>query len=399
MATCAKAMPALLAEEMGALGLNVTRRLDAGVETEGSLLDAMRMNLQLRTAHRILYLLAETVITNPDELYNWVRSVPWEQYVRPDGYVSVQSSVLHSSIRDTRFAALRCKDAIVDRIRDAMGQRPDSGPEDTGSVVFLFWRDEYAAIYVDTSGEPLSRRGYRRLPWKAPLRETLAAGIVISSAWDGQSPFVNPMCGSGTLAIEAALMATATAPGLLRKNFGFMHVPDFRRKDWEELRSDAIGKRRTCGCEIVASDHDQRAVKTAQANARAAGMGDSIRFETCDFARTTLPGSGGVVILNPEYGERLGKGKDLSGDYRAIGDFFKKQCRGRRGFVFTGNMALAKGIGLRSKRRVQFFNSTIECRLLEFDIYEGTKRVSRQGSAGQDVNERPAPRRAGPAQA
>lgn len=368
--TCPKAIPPILAREVQALGLPVIRERPAGVETEGGLEDCMRLNLWLRTGHRVLFLVRAFRAADADELYRRLSEIPWEDHIAEDGYVSVSSSVRNPTIRDTRFAGLKCKDAIVDRIRNARGRRPDAGPAQDRTVVFLHWQDSAAAVYFDTSGEPLSRRGYRKIPLKAPMQETLAAAVVLTAGWSGEQNFVNPMCGSGTLAIEAALIGLGRAPGLLRNNFGFMHLKGFPREAWEALRREAGGKgARPLGGQVVATDLSGEAVAAARKNAAAAGVGDRIEFGACDFADTPVPAGGGVVIFNPEYGERLGQAKALEPVYRRIGDFLKTRCKGYRGYVFTGNRDLANSIGLKPKSRKTLFNSNIECALLEFEVY------------------------------
>lgn len=279
------------------------------------------------------------------------------------------------TIRDTRYANVKCKDAIVDRIREKRGRRPDSGPDQTGVVVNLYWKGTHCALYFDTSGEPLSRRGYRKIPMNAPMQETLAAAVIRATTWHGNGHFVNPMCGSGTLAIEAALLGLNRAPGLLRENFGFMHLKGFGKPAWDELRTQAKrAAKKALKSSIIATDLRREAVEAARKNAAIAGVEHLIEFSVCDYAATGVPGGGGIVIINPEYGERMGKIKQLEGVYKGIGDFFKQKCRGYTGYIFTGNLDLAKKVGLRTKRKMLFFNGGIECRLLEYELYEGSKK-------------------------
>ena len=264
----------------------------------------------------------------------------------------------------------------MDRILERRGRRPDSGPQMTGAAVFLRWMEERCSVYLNTSGEPLSKRGYRKLPLKAPMQETLAAAVIMATGWNDSGRFINPMCGSGTLAIEAALIGLNKAPGILRDNFGFMHILGFDAGAWQDMRRKAESRaRRSLAAKIIAGDIKKEAVRAARKNALAAGVADHIEFTACDFRKTTIPKGGGVVILNPEYGERLGKDSPLEETYKAIGDFFKQRCGGYTGYVFTGNPGLAKKIGLRTKRKIPFFNSKIECRLLEYELYEGSKKV------------------------
>lgn len=373
--TCAKAMPPWLSMELKERGFPIVTELDSGVVTTGSLADTMKLNISLRTAHRVLFSVKEFQAPTAEHLYSKTLEVPWEEYIPADGYLCINSAVRNETINDPRFATLKCKDAIVDRIRSVHGKRPDSGSDQTGTVVFLYWQDNDVKIYLDTSGEPLSRRGYRKIPMKAPMQETLAAGVILATGWRGDGNMINPMCGSGTIAIEAALIAQKRPPGLLRTNFGFEHIIGFDQGAWKKLRTNSreTPKSKING-RIIATDIDPNAVEAARKNATTAGVDSLIEFSVCDYTKTDIPDGGGIVVLNPEYGERLGGNEDLTKFYFGIGDFFKQKCQGYRGYVFTGNLELAKRVGLRSNRRIPFFNSRIECRLLEFELYSGTKR-------------------------
>ena len=374
--TCAKGVPPFLKEEVISLGLPVISEAIAGIESEGTIEDAMRLNLLLRTGQRVLFLLEELETRNPDELYAGVSRIAWEDYISPDEYLCVTSAVDNPTIRDSRFANQKCKDAIVDRIKKKYGRRPDSGPERTGAVIDLYWKGDLCRVYLDTSGEPLYRRGYRKIPLHAPMQETLAAAVILATGWKGGGNFINPMCGSGTLAIEAVLVGLGRAPGLLRKNYGFMHLKGFNESAWKAVLQEARARvKKSFNGKIVATDISSEAIQAAQQNAAAANVDDLIEFAECDFSETPIPEGGGVVILNPEYGERLGKIEELKEIYKGIGDFFKKRCQGYIGYIFTGNLDLAKKVGLKARRRIPFFNSNIECRLLEYDLYEGSRKI------------------------
>jgi putative N6-adenine-specific DNA methylase len=373
--TCPKGLAPYLGQELTALGFPLLRETVAGIETTGSLDDTMLLNMRLRTAHRVLWHLHSFESRDPDELYEELSGIEWERFIDENEYLSVHSSVDTPTIKNPLFANVKCKDAIVDRIKRIHDKRPDSGPEMSGVVVFLYWRDERCSIYLDTSGEPLAKRGYRKIPLKAPMQETLAAGVVMATVWDGKTNFVNPMCGSGTLAIEAALIALNRSPGILRTNFGFMHIKGYDKTKWEELRVNAkAAAHKTLNATIIATDNNPAAIQAARNNAATAGVEHLIEFGVSDFSDTPVPGGGGVVVLNPEYGERLGSTARLEVTYKGIGDFFKKKCLGYNGYIFTGNPDLAKKIGLRAKRRIVFFNSNIECRLLEYELYEGSRK-------------------------
>jgi 23S rRNA G2445 N2-methylase RlmL len=374
--TCAKGITPFLKEELLRLGFPVLSETIASVATEGTIDDTLRLNLLLRTAHRVLFLICNFKARDDNELYREMSEIAWEEYISENGYVCVTSSVDTPGIRDTRYANVKCKDAIVDRIRKKHGKRPDSGPDQDRAVVNLYWKDHQCSVYIDTSGEPLSRRGYRKIPMAAPMQETLAAAVILATGWNGGGHFVNPMCGSGTLAIEAAFIALNRAPGLQRINYGFMHIKGFNEQLWNDLRAQAkkeAGK--TLHCRIVASDISREAVDAARRNAATAGVEHLIEFTVCDYSETTVPQGSGIIILNPEYGDRMGRIKELESVYAGIGDFFKQNCRGYTGYIFTGNAELAKKVGLRAKRRIPFFNSRIECRLLAYELYEGSRKI------------------------
>ncbi len=373
--TCPRGGSDALSAEMEAMG---HEPFDAGhsfVNIRGSLLDAMRLNLHLRTAVNVLFQIAEFPCDSPDEMYRSVRELPWEDWLTPEDYLTVVSRGNHPSIDNFMYVNQRVKDAVVDRMIGSCGRRPDTGSQRDGFVLSVVWFGEMAELFVNTTGRKLSDRGYRKLPHDAPMSEALAAAVLASTAYDGCSPLVNPMCGSGTLAIEAALIASGRPPGLLRTHYGFTHIKGFDEAVWRQMRVDAKKIRaRAAPAAIVASDIDPKAVDAARRNAETAGVHHLISFHVCDFAETPMPDAPGVVVINPEYGVRLGEKKPLESLYERIGDFFKQRCKGWTGYVFTGNLDLAKRIGLRAKRRMVFFNAKIECRLLEYELYEGTRR-------------------------
>lgn len=373
--TCPRGFAPLLQQELGELGYPPGRSRKSGVELKGSLNDAIRLNFHLRTAHRIHRLVAEKRnVDGPDTLYEWLRDLPWEEYIPSDGYLTVTSRIDHSSISNSQFANVRVKDAVVDRMRERTGQRPDSGPGLDRTVLFLYWDRKGARIFLDTSGESLSRRGYRSEGGAAPMQESLAAAILLASKWNPDHHLVNPMCGSGTIAIEAALMAMNRPPASLRHDFGFMHIAGYEESYYLQVRDEARkGTVRRPPAKIIATDSDPEAVRTARRNARTAGVDQIIEFDCCPFEETRIPEGEGAVILNPPYGERLRDPSRLEPLYGQIGDFLKQRCEGKTGYVFTGNFDLARKIGLRTSRRVVLFNSTIECRLLEFELYRGSR--------------------------
>jgi len=375
LVTCPKEIPQYLEKELKELGYPILFTRKAAVATEGTLEDCMFLNMHLRTGHRVLYTLDKPRVQNGDVLYKQAKKLPWEDIIPEDGYFSVSASVLNSTIKDTRFASYKLKDAIVDRIRDKKNKRPDSGPSEDKTVIFLYWKENDCSIYLDTSGEPLSRRGYRKSSVKAPMQETLAAAALMAAGYDGTKNFANPMCGSGTLAIEAAMIATNTPAGAFRQNFGFMHIVGYDSKVFDKISADAAKGMKNCAIKINASDISREAVQATQANVQTAGFGNIIHVQRCDFRDSHIPKGGKYMLMvNPEYGMRLGDEKKLETVYRDLGDFFKNKCQGSTCFIFTGNMGLAKKVGLKADKRHIFWNSNIECRLLEYEIYEGSKR-------------------------
>ena len=374
--TCHKWLSPALQTEVAELGFTVTRSFQTGVELQGTVQDCIRLNLNLRCASQVMYSLKTFTCHSPDELYDNLLTHHWEKLIDPDGYFSVTSNVYHTSIQTNLFANLRVKDAIVDRMRNETGKRPSTGSAQSGAVVYLFWKHEEAEIFLDTSGETLAKHGYRKLPGKAPMLEALAAATILSTKWNRQSPFINPMCGSGTLAIEAALIATNRRPGLLRSNYAFMHIIGYEEAMYtqERLRLDAQVKE-VPDLLIIATDRSDQAIGISKTNAAAAGVEKLLQFEICDFEKTNVPEhANGIVMFNPEYGERLGDEIELNATYAQIGDFLKNKCKGYTGYVFTGNLDLAKKVRLKPSRRIEFFNATIDCRLLEYEMYGGTKR-------------------------
>ena len=373
--TCSNRLSPYLQKEIKDLGLEPIRVFKTGVELFGNMQDCIKLNLNLRCASQVLFSIKEFTALNADELYKTAVTIPWEDIIPADGYFSISSNVSNETITNNLFANVKLKDAIADRFREKIGSRPDSGATLNGVVIHLYWKENEAEIFIDTSGETLSKHGYRKIPGKAPMLESLAAAVVYASAWDKESPFINPMCGSGTLAIEAALIATQRVPGLYRNNYSFMHLKNYETGMYQK-ELDAIQEKVTekPNLKIIASDISEDAVNISKINAGMAGVEEMIRFEVCDFQQSEIPEEGGgVVMFNPEYGDRLGEEKELEETYSLLGDFLKKKCKGNTGYIFTGNLELAKKIGLKPKRRIEFFTGKIDCRLLEYELYAGSR--------------------------
>lgn len=375
--TCSNRLSPFLQQEIAALGFKPERVFKTGVELKGTLADCIKLNLHLRCASQVLFSISEFTAYNAEDLYKNLIDFEWEDIIAGDGYFSISSNVDNDTINNSLYANVKVKDAIVDRFRDRTGLRPNSGPELDKTVIHLYWKESIAEIFIDTSGETLSKHGYRKIPGKAPMLEALAAATILATKWDRQSPFINPMCGSSTVAIEAALLATNRKPGLYRSNYAFMHLVGFdaalyqqQRQQLEELITEVPG------LQIIATDISEDAINISKINAGAAGVADLIEFGLGDFELTTIPeDKAGVIYFNPEYGDRLGVAAELEITYGRMGDFMKKKCKGYTGYIFTGNLELAKKIGLKPSRRIEFYTSKIDCRLFEYELYAGTKRI------------------------
>lgn len=369
--SCSPGLNIALSHELERMGYAIIKSDPKAVIINGDLNDAMKLNYQLRCANRVLWQIAGFRAIHPNHLYKNARKIPWENYLDVDGYFSIDSFAKNKFIRDTRFANLKLKDAIADHFTDLEGKRPDTGPSKENAVVFMRWLDEDVELFIDTSGQTIAKHGYRKNPGEAPLMENLAAGIIQESRWDGKSNFINPMCGSGTLAIEAALIAIGNYPGKFRENYGFQHLAGYDSEKWYSLKDEIESQKEidTLNFKIIATDMSRKAVGIARENARDAGVDHLIDFQVCKFEDTEIPSGGGVIVFNPEYGERMGKIEELEKTYKEIGDFMKQKCNGYFGYIFTGNLELGKKVGLRTKRKMPFYNGKIECRLLEYELY------------------------------
>jgi putative N6-adenine-specific DNA methylase len=368
-ATCARGLEPVLADELRELGTADVQPGRGGVAFAGDKPVLYKANLWLRTAIRVLMPILEAPVTSPDELYDVVHSVDWSEYLTPDHSLAVDCNVRDSRITHSKYAALRVKDAICDQFIDRCGRRPSVDVQRPMVGLNLhIYRDE-AALSLDSSGDSLHKRGYRPILTKAPLNEALAAGLVLRTGWRGDVAFVDPLCGSGTLPIEAAWIALNRPPGLTRRHFGFMGWMDFDVELWTALRDEARqGVRKQLATPITGSDIRRDAVAFATKNARAAGVGHLLRFDVRDVRDFQPPdGPSGVILCNPPYGERIGEERDLLALYGALGTTLRERCEGWTAWVFTGNASLARQIGLEPVEQVGLFNGKIPCRLLKFE--------------------------------
>ena len=380
-ATAPKGMENLLAGELtsfDALDVAVRR---GGVSFRGPMETAYRACLWSRTANRILFPVGRFSAPTPEKLYDRIRKISWDHHLRANGTLAVDFFCSESRISHSQYGALKVKDAIVDQFREAYGERPSVDLKHPDLRVNVYLHRNQAVLSLDLSGESLHRRGYRREGTATPLKENLAAAILMRAGWPetfrSGGAFLDPMCGSGTLPIEAALMAADMAPGLLRDRFGFTAWRGHDRSLWERLRHEAE-ERRHKGLKnpviIAGTDKDGEAMRTARAGARHFGLETFIRFSKQDISRAGPPARAedqkGLIVINPPYGKRLGEAKSLEALYERLGRTLKKNFGGWRAAIFTGNPDLSRRIHLRAEKVYSLYNGPIKCALLIFKIHE-----------------------------
>ena len=368
-ATCAPGLEPVLHGELRQLRVGRIERQVGGVCFAGSVEDGQRANLWLRTAVRILLRLGQFPAADADALYGGVRAIDWRRFVRGDGTLSVDAQASRSALDHTMFVAQRAKDAIVDQLRERSGVRPSVDKDDADLRVHVHLYRDRATVSLDTSGSSLHKRGWRRYQGRAPLAETLAAGIVALSGWDRRAPLLDPFCGSGTILIEAALWAANIAPGSWR-TFAFERWPGHDAAAWQRLRRQASAavswppKLRLLG-----SDRDGERVEGARRNADAAGVGARVELIVADAASfAPRRGWNAWIVTNPPYGERVGDQARLEPLYRTFGAQLRAHCSGYRLALLSGNPELAESLGLADLDEVALKNGGLDCTLLHGQI-------------------------------
>ena len=362
-----------LRQEFHELGFKKIKNVASGITFEGPWSECYRANIQSRLANRILKPLLEFVAYEPDELYRHVMRHDFTKYIQPTQTLRVEASITESKLRDQRFVALKVKDAIVDQFREKFGERPSVDKANADLSIHVYASKNQFYLYLDTSGDPLLQRGYRRQAGTAPIKESLAAGLLFLSGWDKKTPIVDPFCGSGTILIEAALMASNIAPGSLRQRFAFEGLSNFDNQAFGDIvESCADQELADVDVKFFGFDHDPEAIKSARANARRAGVEHLIEFKVREVAKLSPPVDKGIIITNPPYGVRLGDHKMLEWIFKDFSHALKEEFSGWDVWILSASQEQSASFGLKSNQKFQVFNGNLECRFLKYQIKKGS---------------------------
>lgn len=377
-ATCPRGLESLLASELQDIGVQSVSQTDGGVSFAGDMPVCYRANLESRIATRILWQVARGKYASEEDLYNAALKLDWPQWFDVGQDFMVKVTGVKCPLKSLEFATLRIKDAVCDKFRQKLGSRPsiDTREPDVRIHAYL-GADEYL-FYLDTSGNPLYQRGLRRASIEAPLRENLAAGILKLTGWQPGQPLLDPMCGSGTFLLEAAMMTLNIAPGSGR-HFGFEKFKNFNASAWKKLHQDAVGKAKPVSFQkIYGSDKDLRSVRVARKNLEQAGLLDAVQLSRLDVTEVTAPAGEGVLVANPPYGVRIGEDAELAELYPKIGEALKRKFAGWNAYFLTSDMRLPKLMRLAPSKRTPLFNGPLECRLFEIRMVAGSNRKEKK---------------------
>ncbi|MBK8338263.1 MAG: class I SAM-dependent RNA methyltransferase [Sterolibacteriaceae bacterium] len=377
---CPRGLEALLAEELSGLGAASVEPVPGGVHFVADWRGCYRVNLWSRLATRVLWRVAHCPYRNEDDIYAMARNLPWHEWFSVEQTIRVYVTAIRSPLKSLEFLALRTKDAVCDGFRAALGKRPSVDTANPDMRIHLFVDDRSAMLYLDTSGEPLYKRGLKRARVEAPLKENLAAGILMLAGWKPEEPLFDPMCGSGTFLLEAAQIALDIAPGLGR-NFGFERFRRFDQPLWRLMVSDARAVKRESVFQISGADLDPVEADRGRRNLQYASLDGRIRVVQADILNVNAPAESGVMVTNPPYGVRLGEQKSLDLLYPKLGDALKQRFAGWRCYFFSGDENLPKLIGLKATKRTPLYNGALECRLYEYRVVAGKLAKRRAAEA------------------
>jgi putative N6-adenine-specific DNA methylase len=380
-ATCPRGLERVQADELTALGAREVAPVDGGVAFSGSLAQCYAANLESRVASRVLWQVGETGYRGEHDVFEAARALAWPRHFDVRRTIRVNVSAIQSPVKSLDFVTLRVKDAVCDAFRVARGSRPDVDTARPDVRIHVFLTRDRATFYLDTSGEPLFKRGWRARTGDAPLRENLAAGILRLTQWAAPTPLYDPMCGSGTFLIEAAMMALDAAPGAGRA-FAFEKLENFEARQWQVLCEDARARRKPpSSLPIHGSDKSGTVLGLARANLEAAGLGQAIPLKQMDILDGAAPAGSGILVANPPYGERQAEKSELADFYPKLGNVLKQRYAGWTAYLFTADLQLAKLIGLKASKRTPLYNGALECRLFEYRLVAGSMRRPKSGDS------------------
>ncbi|MCU4175459.1 THUMP domain-containing class I SAM-dependent RNA methyltransferase [Carboxylicivirga sp. N1Y90] len=372
IATTLFGLEEILAGELKDLGATDIELLNRAVKFEGDKALLYKCNLHLRTALKVLKPFAKFMVHTDNDLYRKIKKIDWDQHLSVSGTLAIEATVSGEQFTHSQFVALRCKDAIVDKFRDKYEERPSVDLDNPDLRLNVHITDLNCSLSLDSSSTSLGKRGYRQAQSLAPMSEVLAAGIIALSGWDKKRDFYDPMCGSGTFSIEAALMAANIAPGQSR-SFGFERWKDFDANLWSSLKREAKEKEVSPTGKFLGSDLDTRAVEISKSNAANAGVDHLIEFKQMDFLKSDLHFNNGFVFLNPPYGERLKEVDEIIPFYKEIGTQLKHHYEGCEAWIISSNIEALKFIGLRPSRKIRLFNGPLDCKLHKYELFKGKK--------------------------
>ena len=371
--TCPRGLEAPLSQELEQLKCQDIRAVDGGVACKGGMEQVYRINLHSRTASRVLLRLTKSGYRSEQDIYKAAKNIRWTDWFDLEQTFKVKVEGKRAQVKSLDFVGLKIKDAVCDVFRDACGARPSVGKIRPDIRIHAFIDERDIQIFIDTSGEALFKRGYRQDTGEAPMRENLAAGLLLLAGYDGSQPFQDPFCGSGTIVIEAAWIATRRAPGLMRR-FGFEKLKNFDAALWKKLQHEAETQIRPAPASISGSDNDRHMIRAAVANAQAAEVDTFLRFEVKDAQDTRPNGDSGILISNPPYGVRLAEVQALQALYPQLGAWLKQHYAGWLAGMFTGDRDMPKFMRLSPKRKIPLYNGNLDCRLFLMDMVKGSNR-------------------------
>jgi len=373
-------LEAVLAEELAVLGAGNIKMLNRAVSFTGDKQIMYKSNYYLRTALKVLVPISETELIQANDLYDNIRSIRWDRHMGVDDTLAVEVALKSELYTHSQFVAQRIKDAVVDQFRDKYGRRPSVDLDSPNLRINAYIRNKKLILSLDSSGDPLYRRGYRFRQGPAPLNEVLAAGLVKLTVWSGGVPFIDFMCGSGTLPVEAAMIAANIPPGALGRTYGFQKWKDYDKELFREIVSERKPVEKSGIIQIFASDISPAAVRLAISHAKNARVSELISFRTCHFSDFQPPAGPGVILINPPYGERIIP-QDINQLYTQIGDALKKSYEGYTAWIFSGNPEAFKHVGLRPSKKISLYNGQLECKMNGYSLYSGSKKQKRQSLA------------------